>query len=223
VSRITSAQWVLISGLLALLTLTVGGVLSYQTRAFALESFQVSSLQSSYTNPIGYLIPAIGTLISQMMLIVVAIRLSRWFYGEFSGSFTRRSLIAGVLLATSLSLMSVNSVHDILDTKNGYVHAVLAHIAFGLMILSNIMFIQLAMLWQEEHQPEIRRRLFIDLRWTTFAFVAVLVLFIIPKFTGFDVAAVVFGFNVDYVLGLCEVVYLTVFYATMYRVAATRH
>jgi len=221
VNRLTSAQWVLISGLLALLTFTVGGVLSYQTRDFVLEEFQVSSLQSAYTNPAGYVIPAVGTLLSQIILIGVAAVLTRRFVRAFTGTFSRRSLIAGATLVTSLVLMSVNSVHDIMNTKNWYVHAILAHLAFGLMILSHIMFVQLAMLWQEEHQPEQRRRLHIDLRWSVLAFVTVLVLFIIPKFTGFDLARALFDMNVDLILGLCEVTYLTLFYISMYRVAAT--
>lgn len=221
VNRLNSAQWILISGLLALLTLTVGGVLSYQTRDFVLEEFQVSSLQSAYTNPVGYVIPAMGTLLSQIILIGVAVSLTRRFARVFTGAFSRRSLFAGVTLVVSLVLMSVNSAHDILDTKLWYVHAILAHLAFGLMILSHIMFVQLAMLWQEEHQPEQRRRLHIDLRWSVLAFVTVLVLFIIPKFTGFDLARTLFDVNVDIVLGLCEVAYLTIFFISMYRVAAT--
>lgn len=221
-SRFTPAQWVVMSGLLAILTLTVGGVLSYQTRDFVLEEFQVSSLQSAYTNPTGYLIPAIGTLFSQIILIGVVGVLTGRYLRAFTGSFARRSLFAGAMLVTSLVLMSVNSVHDILDIKNWYVHAILAHLAFGLMILSHIMFVQLAMLWQEEHQPEQRRRLHIDLRWSVLAFVTVLVLFIIPKFTGFDLARTLFDMNVDLVLGLCEVTYLTLFYVSMYRVASTR-
>lgn len=208
--RFTTAQWVLISGLISLFTLVIGGVLSYQTRDFAWETFQISSLQSAYTNPAGYLISATGTLIGQLILIYVA------------GVLTRRfsDLYAGVFLITSLVLLSINSVHDIFDIKDWMIHAVLAHIGFGLMILSHIMFVVRARVWQEEHTVETPRRFHLDLRWAYFSFIIVMLLFIIPKFTGFDVLKLLFNFNVDLILGACEVIYIVVFYVSMYRVAA---
>ena len=208
--RFTTAQWVLISGLISLFTLVIGGVLSYQSRDFSWETFQISSLQSAYTNPTGYLIPAIGTLIGQIILIVVGGRLARRF----------NDLYAGVFLVTSLVLLSVNSIHDIIDMKNWMVHAVLAHVGFGLMILSHIMFVVRARSWQDEHAIDLPRRFHLDLRWAVFSFMIVMLLFIIPKFTGFDVLKLLFNFNVDLILGACEVIYLVVFYVSMYRVAA---
>lgn len=208
--RFTTAHWVLISAMIALITLVIGGVLSYQSRDFTWETFQISSLQSAYTNPLGYLIPSVGTLFSQLILIYVAIKLARRF----------NDLYAGVFLVTSLALMSVNSVHDIINMKNWMVHAVMAHIGFGLMILSHIMYVFRARAWQDEHVVDLRRRYHIDQRWAVFSFAVVMLLFIIPKFTGFDVMKLIFDFNVDYILGACEVIYLVVFYVSMYRVAA---
>jgi len=198
------------SGLLSLASLGIGAVTSYHARTFEWTSFHVSSLQDDYTNPDGYLIPLLGTLVSQLILMWVAVRLGRGL------ATAPRWMVLGAVacLEVALILLSVNAVHELVNMANWHLHAVLAHLAFGLLILGHLGLLQAAISTRVQDH-----RLYLDRRLVLFAFAVVVMLFLVPKFTGIDVTQAVFGFPVDVILGACEVIYLTIFYVSLWRIA----
>ena len=202
------------SGLISLITLAVGAATSYAVRPFELETFHLSSLQDDYTNPDGYLIPLVGTFVGQLLLMGAAIGFGRRLHRTHPAT----AYIASSLLLTAVALLSVNSVHEYLGIANWHIHAVLAHIGFGLMILAHLGFVYLA---EREFGKRGRFNLRIDLGVALFSLVVVVSLFLVPKFTGLDITQLVFGFSVDLILGLCEVIYLTIFFVSLWRVART--
>lgn len=198
------------TGLLSLVTLVIGAMTSYQSRAFEWTTFHVSSLQDDYTNPDGYLIPLLGTLVSQLILMWVSVRLGKGL------ARSPRWMVFGAVasLEVALILLSVNAVHELVNMANWHLHAVLAHLAFGLLILGHLGLLQAAISTGVKGQ-----RLVLDRRLVLFAFTVVVALFLVPKFTGIDVTLAVFGFPVDVILGACEVIYLTIFYVSLWRIA----
>ena len=201
-------------GGLSLITLVIGAITSYAGRSFAWETFHLSSLQDDYTNPDGYLVPLIGTFIAQLLLMPAAIQFGRRLHsGQPIVAFMSSSL-----LLTSVALLSVNSVHEYLGIENWHIHGVLAHIAFGFMILGHIGIVALG---EREWGSRGRYNLRIDLGTALFSFVVVVSFFLVPKFAGLDVTQAVFGFSVDVILGACEVIYLAIFYVSLWRAART--
>ena len=213
-SRMRISRLIAISAGISLITLAVGAATSYAVRPFHLETFHLSSLQDDYTNPDGYLVPLIGTFIGQLLLIGAAVGFGR----RLRQTHPVLAYVASTLLLTAVVLLSVNSIHEYLGIEDTHVHAVLAHIGFGLMILAHISFIYLA---ERDFGNRGRFNIRNDLRIALFSFVVVVSLFLIPLFTGVDVTQLVFGFSVDLILGLCEVIYLTIFFVSLWRTART--
>ena len=84
------------------------------------------------------------------------------------------------------------------------------------LILAHIGVVYLS---EREFGSRGRFNLRIDLGLALFSFVVVVSLFLIPKFTGLDITQLVLGFSVDLILGLCEAIYLTIFFVSLWRVA----
>lgn len=193
-----------------MVTLTIGAVISYRTRSFEWTTFHLSSLQDDFTNPDGYLIPLFGTLIAQLLLVVPVYRLGRGLVQRGHAS----ALFAGSLIVLAMTLLSINNIHELMKIANWHIHAILAHVAFGLMIAGHW-----GLLHAAAAHVNTSRDLHADKRLVAFSFAVVVILFLIPKFTGTDVTMKLFGFPVDVILGACEVIYVSIFYVSLWRIA----
>lgn len=198
-----SSTLVLASAALASITLGASAAVLYAYVPFDARTFDLSSLQSPYFNPYGYVVSCIGVSCSALLLVVYAWRcLQRYRVAHRRSAWVGASALTGAML-----LFVANSAHAVVGYDNWKLHGVLAIVGFALLILAHYTLARLAGL----------PRIYTVLAVTSW-FIA-LVLFMLPRFTDLDLAYVLLGLEPGLMLGISEVTYLAIVYASLYRIA----
>jgi hypothetical protein len=114
----------------------------------------------------------------------------------------------GVLLALSMGVFIVNGVMSLIDPGAWRIHAVLARIAFLVLIVA-----QTGVMWSTGHR--------IAGVVSVACFAAAIVLYVLPFWFGIDIARQWSGLDMRTFIGMAESLYLAVFYGTMLHATAS--
>lgn len=189
-----AATLVAASATIAAVTQTIGIAVWLSTAIVSLERFDLSATQSPEHNPAGFLIPWAGTLVSMLLLLALGVRMRP------------HAPIAAGTLVTSMLLFVGNSLFSVVWSELWEVHALMARVSFITLIVAQILFVHNeGAAWER-----------------TVAYVCMLAavgLFVLPKYAGIDAVFLTTAVRSTLILGIAEVLYLAIIYATLYRVA----
>ncbi|MBS1562083.1 MAG: hypothetical protein JSS89_10790 [Bacteroidetes bacterium] len=173
-----------LSALFAAVSQAIGFVVYVRTQPIVVADLDLSTLQSALHNPHGYLIPAIGTLISMLLLL----RSSYDVYQRFHATAPRPAIFGSVALFVSMVLFIANDVHAIAKLDLWKLHGVFARTGFGFLLVAHMSIAYAA-----------------GDRYRMHGIVGACCFFL---------AAIIVGFNIGSLFGASEVIYLIAFYTS---------
>lgn len=198
------------SFLMLVISLTISAVPYFFENQIVIQELAISTLQSSETNPWGYLVASAGPLLSTFFIFPILGSL----YSTLSLNSLTNTTIGITSLVLSLVTICINGVLSLLD-YSGRLHADLATLSFIFSIVAVLFLLHASR--QQNYKLSVRHRYYLNTLLTLcyLTITALLFIWLGPDYLGWQNPLDNLGINPWHIIGLAELLMTFLIYMSL--------